>query len=347
MIAKRLTEADVPTPRGRKAWSDSSANYLLMPDKLLQYAGVGIWNRRDFSNGGKSWKDRCEWKVIEDAHPAIITVAEAEAIHEIREKRTCRPGKRGKRPSPWVLSGGLLTCAHCGANYAGRNKHSDDYYVCGAQIYRDGADCGKAWYVRRADAENAAFDCIEMVLASDSKHTQKIIERYNRWVDSQSALCASTEKARRAELDRLQKEIENLTESLAAGVDPATVRAAVNERASHIERLQALGDVDLPKKITAKELDAQATELRRTAESRNPDRKRSMVRRYIDKMEASPEERTIRVTVRSLDSLCGHSLVAPKGFEPSISWLRTMHPGPLDDGAALFSTSSTHQNHRE
>ena len=40
-----------------------------------------------------------------------------------------------------------------------------------------------------------------------------------------------------------------------------------------------------------------------------------MVRKYIDKMEASPEERTIRVTVRSLDSLCGHSLVAPKGFE--------------------------------
>ncbi len=38
-------------------------------------------------------------------------------------------------------------------------------------------------------------------------------------------------------------------------------------------------------------------------------------------------------------------LVAPKGFEPSISWLRTMHPGPLDDGAtyqdekALFASA--------
>jgi hypothetical protein len=30
-------------------------------------------------------------------------------------------------------------------------------------------------------------------------------------------------------------------------------------------------------------------------------------------------------------------LVAPKGFEPSISWLRTMHPGPLDDGATALS----------
>ncbi len=27
-------------------------------------------------------------------------------------------------------------------------------------------------------------------------------------------------------------------------------------------------------------------------------------------------------------------VVAPAGFEPAISWLRTMYPGPLDDGAA-------------
>ena len=81
VIARRLTAAGVPTPRGRKAWSDSSVNYMLMPDKLLQYAGVGVWNRRDFRAGGKSWKDRSDWKVVENAHPAIITVEQAEAIH--------------------------------------------------------------------------------------------------------------------------------------------------------------------------------------------------------------------------------------------------------------------------
>ena len=108
----------------------------------------------------------------------------------------------------------------------------------------------------------------------------------------------------------------------------------MNDRVAHIGRLQALGDVELPKKITAKELDAQAREIRQIAESRDPDRKRSIVRKYIAAMSARPEERTIHVMVHPLSSPCRHSLVAPKGFEPSISWLRTTHPRPLDDGAA-------------
>ena len=66
---------------------------------------------------------------------------------------------------------------------------------------------------------------------------------------------------------------------------------------------------------------------------RDPDRKRAIIRKYIAAMKAMPEERTVVVSVRSLSSLCGHSLVAPKGFEPSISWLRTMRPGPLDEQA--------------
>lgn len=139
-IAKRLTQTGIPTPRGKSAWSDSSVNYLLMPDKLFQYAGFGIWNRRDFKNGGKPWKEKSEWKIIENAHPAIITQEEAEAIQAIRNNRQTRPGKRA---TPFILTGGLLTCATCHANYAGRTKHGTDYYVCGSEIYRHGADCGQ------------------------------------------------------------------------------------------------------------------------------------------------------------------------------------------------------------
>jgi len=309
VIAKRLTQAGVPTPRGRRAWSDSSVNYLMMPDKLLQYAGLGIWNRRDFRAGGKSWKDRSEWKIVENAHPAIITMEEAEAIHAIREQRASRPGRRGKRPCPHLLSGGLLICSGCGANYAGRTKHGDDYYVCGSHIYRDGADCDKPWYIRREDADSAAFDCIQLILSNDHEHTRRIVHDYNKWVDSQTALYGSTENARKDEICRLEEEIKNLTQSLAAGVDPVTVRTAINERAQHIEKLQSLGDAELPSKITARDLDTQAAEVRKIAESRDPDRKRAIIRKYIAAMKALPEERTVVVSVRSLSSLCGHSLV--------------------------------------
>lgn len=281
----------------------------MMPDKLLQYAGYGIWNRRDFKNGGKSWKDKSEWKIIENAHPAIITEEQAEAIHAVRTQRTCRPGKRGKVPSPWVLSGGLLVCAHCGANYAGRKKDSRNYYVCGAHIYRDGIDCTKPWYIRSEDVESAAFDCIQMVLASDSKHTKRIVDAYNRWCESQAALYLSTQKSRQAELERLRSEIANLTASLAAGVDPVTIRQAINERARHVEKLEPLGDVEVPAKLSVKDLDRCALEVRKIAESQDPDRKRAILRNYITAMTAHSEKRTVKVTVRPLSTIYGHSLV--------------------------------------
>ena len=75
---------------------------------------------------------------------------------------------------------------------------------------------------------------------------------------------------------------------------------------------------ELPKKITAKELDAQAKEIRQIAESSDPDRKRSILRNYIAAMTAHPEKRTVTVTVLPLSTFCSHSMVAPKGFEPSI-----------------------------
>jgi len=302
VIAKRLTEAGVPTARGRRAWSDSTVNYLLMPDKLLQYAGYGLWNRRDFRNG-KQQKDRSQWKIIENAHPAIITQEEAEAIHAIREGRKARPGKRGPRPAPYVLTGGLLTCAKCGANFIGRHMHGIDYYVCGSQIYRHGADCSEGWYIRQEQADKAVFDVIENVLSSDPALLKTTIREYNNRINALVAMYKSAEADRRAEIRTLDEEIKNLMGSLANGINPVTVRDAINERVAHRTRLQAITDMELPAKITLKDVATCAAEVRQIAESREPDRKRSAIRRYIAALEAEPQNRTIRVLMQPLDSI--------------------------------------------
>lgn len=208
-----------------------------------------------------------------------------------------------------MLSGGLLVCSHCGANYVGRKRDSGNYYVCGAHVYRDGIDCTKPCYIRSEDIESAVFDCIQMVLASDSKHTKRIVDAYNRWCESQEALYLSTEKSRQAELARLRSEIDNLTASLAAGVDPVTIKQAINERVKHVEKLEALGNVDLPQKLSVKELNDCALEVRKIAECQDADRKRAILRNYIAAMTAHSEKRTVQVTVRPLSTLYGHSLV--------------------------------------
>jgi site-specific DNA recombinase len=321
IIARRLTEEGVvPTPRGRMAWCDSTINYLLTSEMLLQYAGYGIWNRHDRKKSGKHVKNPNEWKITENAHPAIITLEEAKAINAVRAKRKPGPKKvKQTRVSPFVLSGGLLTCKRCSVNLAGRNKNGVDYYVCGSEIYRHGADCGRpAWYIRREDLECATFDCIQTLLASDSKHTRLVVEKYNKWVDSQIALYEQTEAERKDEIERLKQEIENLTKSLAEGVHAATVRAAINERAEYLNKLESLHTVELPKKITARDTQALALQVREVAESRDADRRRAAVRRYVAAMQADPEKRTVRVIMHSLNSICGHStnnsMVPPRGF---------------------------------
>lgn len=182
-----------------------------------------------------------------------------------------------------------MVCAQCGSNYAGRRKDSRNYYVCGSHIYRDGIDCTRAWHIRSEDIESAAFDCVERVLAADSEHTKRIVDSYNKWVESQNQLYLATQRQRNAELKRLRSEIENLTASLAAGVDPATVRKAINERAKLIAELESLGDIELPSKLDTQDLNRQAKEIRRIAKNQRADKKRSILRKYITAMKADPE----------------------------------------------------------
>ena len=202
------------------------------------------------------------------------------------------------------------------AGYGTWNKCGTDYYLCGSQIYRHGAGCTKSWHIRREELESAAFECIEKYLASDSKHLGHVVTDYNKWVDSEHALYKSTQADRMEEIDRLEQEIGNLTKSIAAGVDPASMRMAINERAADIARLKAVDEADLPCKIAPKELEALALEVRQIAESRDTDRKRSAIRKYITAMEACPESRTVRVLMQPLSSLYGHWVVAPGGVEP-------------------------------
>ena len=304
-IARHLTQEGVPTPSGRTAWSDSTINCLLMPERLLQYAGYGTWNKVEYRNGGKRQKDRSEWKIIEKAHPAIISEEEAEAIHEIRVSRSSTPGKRAVKPSPYILSGGLLRCSRCGANYMGQRRQHGEYYVCGAQIYRHGADCGRPWYIRREVIEGAVFECIEKALSSDADHLHKVVAEHNKLVDSRHVLYESTKAGREAEVARLEQEIENLMRSVAEGVSPAAVKEEVNKRVAQRDRLRAVSDVDLPRKITLKELKALSAELCQKAESRDPGQKRIAVRQYIAALAADPERRTIRVLINHPSSfLC-------------------------------------------
>lgn len=61
--------------------------YQLSNCTVCSRLGFGFYNRRSFQGGGKRYRDPEEWKIIENAHPAIITLEEADAIYVLNQRR--------------------------------------------------------------------------------------------------------------------------------------------------------------------------------------------------------------------------------------------------------------------
>jgi len=119
--------------RRKKFWGMSTWYALLQPSVLMQYCGFGVWNVRD-----KQGRERptSEWVIVENAHPALITEAEARQVAEARKangKKCLEAGSSRARRSNYLLSGGLFRCERCGANMTGHHTGSGYYYVCGSQ----------------------------------------------------------------------------------------------------------------------------------------------------------------------------------------------------------------------
>ena len=221
-IHRFLNERGVPSPR-KRYWGISSWHALLQPSALLQYAGFGVWNVH-----GKHGVHRhpSEWDIIENAHPAIITLEEAEAIMEInqRHSRLGRDRSKGRmsslraQGSRYLLSGGVLVCKRCGANMVGFQNRGRLYYVCGAKVYRNGLGCGPALQVRKEEIEAAVVEEIGHLFNAwaDSERLTPLVNEELRGLHMKRA-AESVEVGR--ELAKVEQELANLRRAVKAGLD--------------------------------------------------------------------------------------------------------------------------------
>ncbi|MFH1688783.1 MAG: recombinase family protein [Candidatus Eisenbacteria bacterium] len=220
-IQKFLNEQRVPSPR-KRYWSKSSLYSLLQPSALLQYAGYGVWNVH--SARGRR-KPPSEWEIVENAHPAIITMDEAEAIMEInkRQSRVAQDRSKGRmakvrtKGSRYLLSGGLFVCKRCDANMVGYRNQNRLYYVCGSKAYRQGLGCGEGLQIRKDDIEDAVVEEIGHLFRSwtDGERLKRLMEEELKAVDQQRSEGAIEIER---ELARVEQETENLRSAIKAGL---------------------------------------------------------------------------------------------------------------------------------
>lgn len=156
-VAAWLNENGIKTRKG-VLWTSSTVRQMLTNEL---YIGQLVWNRRYYDKNGKMhWRDPAEWVVCENAHPAILTMDQWNAI---QKRITRRMPKGGQKQAKYRLSG-LLRCGHCGdamvsRRYGNKGPHSERFiFVC--QGYQKNATC-QFNYVFVDEAESSVYEALE------------------------------------------------------------------------------------------------------------------------------------------------------------------------------------------
>ena len=255
-IAKRLNADGIRSPRGR-LWNQSTIRGD--PKKHVgilnnpMYVGLLVWGRREWRKNPDSdrrerryrLRDESEWTRI--AMPDLRLVDDdlaARARIEL-ERRALPIGTRSavsSRRSRHLLSG-LIKCGVCGANYVVGSK---DYYRCAS--VKERGTCGNSASVKISRIEEVVLSTLQTELLTD-EHARLFAIEFNREVERLVREDASRSNEVADRLAELDREIENLTANMLAGVVSPTVVRMLADREAEAERLRALasaGHVEPP-----------------------------------------------------------------------------------------------------
>ena len=199
-IRDRLNELNIPNPSG-KTWICSSISQMFREDRLKQYAGYYYWNKTA-KRGiiGQTRKDKSEWIIVENAHPAIITDEEVEAALALARSRQPRTAAISSFNSKWALTGlnlegnSFFTCKRCGGNMSGHNDPRGGTYSCGNYHYRGKVACTNKHSVRRPLLEKNLLqkieenfgspDALDSLISELNSHLSSELESYQKSIKS-------------------------------------------------------------------------------------------------------------------------------------------------------------------
>ena len=124
-IARYLSDNNIPSPAGKKIWSESTIRSILHNEK---YKGDAILQKSftvDFLTKKKKVNEgEIPQYYVENSHPAIIS---AEVFDLAQAEFERRRNDRGLRRSSSCFSGKII-CGECGSFYGNKTWHSNSKY---------------------------------------------------------------------------------------------------------------------------------------------------------------------------------------------------------------------------
>lgn len=204
-----LNELGIPAPR-KKYWATTC---LYEAEKSEALIGIGIYNKKQFAKSGKGrTKDKSEWIIVENAHPALLSKDEFEILQALRKTKLKRKGTetRFQSNNEHLLIGypERFTCQSCG----GKIISSGDVYTCGRYNTNGKKACGTSYFSVKSDwLENKVLDEIFKNLSDKEleKHFKGMIKYYSSDINPKENL-----KAVKKAISEKEKAQENLIKSL-------------------------------------------------------------------------------------------------------------------------------------
>ncbi|WP_172198100.1 recombinase family protein [Saccharibacillus qingshengii] len=220
-IAAELNRQQIPTQKGG-TWSASTIRAIIFNES---YMGRRCWNKQDYQTKGKKWRDRSEWIITENAHPAIITKELFEKCQIVAKERHKGGGETHKpvdmrAASPFWLRG-VMICDKCGSPMVGNSTSSKmkggrkQYYVCGGYMRKGKDFCSYAgWNKNRVEEiVSSRLRLMFMQLLIQDGLEQEIKKNFNE--SNQHKLAAKQNMEN--EVSFLLKRISLIQEDIQAG----------------------------------------------------------------------------------------------------------------------------------
>lgn len=234
-IAKYLNDKNILTKQG-KPWDQTNVKRLL---KNTTLTGTFEYNKRNGTKDKVEIRDKKEWVIRENNHPAII---EQTLFDNVQSKMEARSIARKHADSETYLLTGLIKCNYCGGNMKGstarmkRPNKTYEYfkYICSS--YVSGYGC-KHHAVDRDQLENSIINMVKQIAEGSIKNI-KVVSSNSDVIENE----IKEIKTRLSKLDqRIQKQIEAYSEDLITKNDLklATERVEV-ERVELNNRLNKL-----------------------------------------------------------------------------------------------------------
>lgn len=281
MIAKELNNRGVTTKRG-KLWDQINVKRLMNTETI---SGVMVYNKRLTKNGKTTLRDKSEWIVKEDNHPAIIPIERYQKVQEIFSSR-----KRARKhaDSETYLLTGLVKCKHCGKNMKGqtsRNKNNNkEYtyyrYICSSYVL--GYGC-KYHAVHRDELESLIISQIKLAADSSARNLKIKVAASTAISDEIKEINLQLSKIDK----KMQKQIEAYENDLISAEDLKGARQRVeNERTLLFETLEKLKT----KNIDTSAVKANAKKLLDDISGIDRVKAKASARLYIDHIEIDDGE---------------------------------------------------------